>query len=78
MYGPFAESDRKLTQELGVSGGFAIHVEGEAVQEPLIDDRQASPPQLPAARVEPDPDRQAVRANQRGTHREVLTRQAFA
>jgi hypothetical protein len=65
MHRPFVETDGKVTQQLGVSGRLAVDVEREAVQERLIDDRQASLPQPPTARVEPDPHRQTVLAGQR-------------
>ena len=46
------------------TGRLAVHVEAEAVQEPVVDDRQAPLPQLAAPGLEPGPHRQAVLVGQ--------------
>ena len=47
------------------TGRLAVEVETEAVQEPVVEDRQAAPPQALASGVEPDPHRQPVLPGQR-------------
>jgi hypothetical protein len=64
VHRPFAEPGGQIAQQPGVPGGLAGKVEGEAVQEVVIDDRQATPSHPLAAGFEPDADRQAVLASQ--------------
>lgn len=64
MDSPFVQPAGQITQQLKIPGRLPRDVEGEAVQEVVVDDRQSPLPHGVSSWLQPDPHRETVLGGQ--------------